>query len=969
MFLILFLRKEKTPKNSATKPNEKKNTADCTAEPPIPKMKLKLGNQTIAICTTEDDSITHSGFSSPSKDSTVENMVDRCSIDITQKKNKNYVIFPVSAQDSKEDNNTDCIAIEEENAGESLPTCVESDVIANSSSSSSSNQIVGFDGKEKGASRDNGSDVLVIQQHISPPRKQETTVTDEVSTRRSVRRRSTKSFSDHTTDVSSSSNNEKPKCQRPNRSISPAAQHLPTVKNEKTIKKGADKKVSERRRSAKSVSDHVQSATVTQATVSSKNNTLEQKTERRRSTKSSSEQNTSLTTTQQKGSDSSGKLAATMKTEDDVKGSSTSHSGVGHSVENLQKEQVDKLVKKKNEKTTGKGQRKLSNTKSASEPNSSVTPADIGVVVSKKKVERTSSGGEKSGGGGAKNFEQKYELFKQKWKADKEKRRLMKDTSGNAVAVQESETKLHQEKRPIQCGDAFRPDNSPSLDSLGMPLQGNLKSHDHSSHQEPANIMTQTNILKNPHGDFTSAPKSLLSHSSQEGPIQIANFVSNKELKSPQEDLSIDRNQQPSSKTTKVTGVIEALSPSVLAADEEKPKVKGKSRKTKKPELVVGQSADVSHTSIHQRDTTSLVSTEEDESTFRPRPSATDPSTPTKPVTVHSGKETGFPYRKGTATPVGPSAASKMQRKVYQQQQQQSPQNDLTSSPGKSHRSLTQIAASKIQRKAHEKQKQQQQLFEAQRKNMIDLTGMSLPSSLMPSNVKSQSPLKGQRGPSAKGGSKRKSLDFITGRLKFIKKMEILKSQTEQYEENQSMKAKGGMAKPGLDLLQTVEESVQARYLLGSQSSSPRQDLQARRQRLSPDTKSVQHLPGCRCLGCVQGHRVFVAPSSIHPNEHINQQQLASPNPVFSPQSADQSHLHPLGCQMFTTNAQQQRQQSPSSLLVPTSLTSSHRNVTTSPTVVGSSLQPTNKPATPGLFLRLPYSNPNISLSAGHSKG
>eukprot|EP00111_Clytia_hemisphaerica_P008703 TCONS_00025454-protein len=90
-----------------------------------------------------------------------------------------------------------------------------------------------------------------------------------------------------------------------------------------------------------------------------------------------------------------------------------------------------------------------------------------------------------------------------------------------------------------------------------------------------------------------------------------------------------------------------------------------------------------------------------------------------------------------------------------------------SSQAGKLAPSLTQIVASKIQKKAQTIQIQKQNMeleYERHCKEEIDLTGIALQSIKSP-------PKPNQTPP------KRKSLDFITSRLKYKKKMEMLKSQ------------------------------------------------------------------------------------------------------------------------------------------------------------------------------------------------
>jgi len=176
--------------------------------------------------------------------------------------------------------------------------------------------------------------------------------------------------------------------------------------------------------------------------VQKKNNTPESRSERRRSTKSTSEQNTAPSHPQ-KVSNLNEKPTTKKAEKDKVKDSqliSTKPQSTAVQESFLPKERLEKSSKKKSgEKRTSGDQKKFPATKSVSKQNTTAIPP-------KKKVERTTSTGEKAGGG-VKNFEQKYELFKQKWKAEKEKRRLMKDSSGGDAAQLNEILKLPQEKR------------------------------------------------------------------------------------------------------------------------------------------------------------------------------------------------------------------------------------------------------------------------------------------------------------------------------------------------------------------------------------------------------------------------------------------------------------------------------------------------------------------------------------------
>ena len=62
-------------------------------------------------------------------------------------------------------------------------------------------------------------------------------------------------------------------------------------------------------------------------------------------------------------------------------------------------------------------------------------------VIKKTKVEKSVPGKPAN-----KNFEEKYELFKQKWKAEKEKRRLMKETQSSKLSVSAASTKPSQQQ-------------------------------------------------------------------------------------------------------------------------------------------------------------------------------------------------------------------------------------------------------------------------------------------------------------------------------------------------------------------------------------------------------------------------------------------------------------------------------------------------------------------------------------------
>ena len=120
-----------TSSATSTKPTNETPKSDHSV---IPKVKLKLGEHTIAICT-DGETITRTFTNSC--DQPTENLIEHCGIEIEKKKNKSYVLFPsVDAAESAFPTNTSAVTatkLQHTSLGknDAAPNIVERSIINN----------------------------------------------------------------------------------------------------------------------------------------------------------------------------------------------------------------------------------------------------------------------------------------------------------------------------------------------------------------------------------------------------------------------------------------------------------------------------------------------------------------------------------------------------------------------------------------------------------------------------------------------------------------------------------------------------------------------------------------------------------------------------------------------------------------------------------------------------------------------